>query len=296
MPRPQPPEGHLNLKDAVKFLNDHGLPVGEGMIYKYVKQGRLKREGPASRKQKYYSVNALKKIVLQETGRTGGIDVHFYKAAIEDLEKITQLSGKLFKTATLRPIPTEVRQAWFRKESRGHYVVKKPDGNVVTYLHILALTDERIESYMRDEIRGRDITSDDVQTLELGKPIGCIVASIGSDPDIEDKALRHRYTSILLHGVSKEFEQLGKQGIIIPRLYAYTESKSGILISVRMKMRQYAEPVRNRYTYWLDVLQSPIPLVRNYQRALGEQFVRHPEYALNLAEWQRHSHPGDAFK
>ncbi len=293
MPRQQPPEGHLRLRDAVKFLNDHGLEVGQGMIYKYVKQERLKREGPSSRKQKYYSIDELKKIIIEETGRLGGPDVQFSQATVEDFEKITQLSAKLFKTATLRPISTATRQAWYEKEKHGHYIVKTVNGDIVAYLHIVALTDERIEAYMRDEIRGRDISGEDVQRLEPGKPVGCIVVSIGSDPDIKDKALRHRYTSILLHGVSKEFEQLGKQGIIIPRLYAYTESKSGILMSVRMKMHQYGEPVRNRYTYWLDVLRSPIPLVRNYQRALGEWFVRNPEHALALAEWRQGTHPGD---
>ena len=293
MPRLQPPAGYLNLQDAVKFLDDHGLHVSEAMIYKYVKQGRLKREGPESRKQKYYSIEALKKIIREETGRVGGIEVQFSQASIEDLEKITQLSAKLFKTATLRPIPAETRRAWYEKEHRGHFVVKRLNGDVVAYLHIVALTDERIEAYMRDEIRGRDITGEDVQRLEPGKPVGCIVVSIGSDPDIRDKALRHRYTSILLHGVSKEIEQLGKQGIILSRLYAYSESKSGILMSVRMKMKQYAEPVKNRYTFWLDILQSSLPLVRNYQRALGEWFVRNPEHALALAEWRQHSHPGD---
>ncbi|EFH90357.1 hypothetical protein [Ktedonobacter racemifer] len=293
MPRLQPPSGYLSLKDAVKFLSDHGLHVSEAMIYKYVKQGRLEREGPESRKQKYYSIDALKKILREETGRTGGIEVQFSQASIEDLEKITQLSAKLFRTATLRPIPTETRKSWYEKENRGHYVVKRLNGDIVAYLHIVALTDERIEAYMRDEIRGRDITGEDVQRLEPGKPVGCVVVSIGSDPGIKDQALRHRYTSVLLHGASKEIEQIGKQGIIIPRLYAYTESKSGILMSVRMKMKQYAEPVKNRYTYWLDVLQSSIQLVRNYQRSLGEWFVRHPEHAQALAEWLHHSHPGD---
>jgi hypothetical protein len=293
MPRQRPPEGYLQLKDAVKFLNDHGLHVGEGMIYKYVKQERLKREGPPSRKQKYYSIDALKRIIMEEVGRIGDTDVQFFQATVEDLEKITQLSAKLFKTATLRPIPTETRRAWYEKENRGHYVVKRPNGDVVAYLHILALTDERIEAYMRDEIRGRDIRGEDVQKLEPGKPIGCIVVSIGSDPDIKDKAQRHRHTGVLLHGVSKEFEQLGERGIIIPRLYACTESKDGILMSVRMKMRQYAEPIKNRYTYWLDTLQSPISLVRGYQRALGAWFIRNPEHALALAEWRQQHHPGD---
>jgi hypothetical protein len=118
------------------------------------------------------------------------------------------------------------------------------------------------------------------------------VVSIGSDPKIKP-SLRYRHTSILLRGVSLEIEKLGSQVIIIPRLYAYTESKSGILMSVRMRMRQYAEPIKRRYTYWLDVLQTSTPLARKYQHALGEWFVKHPEDAVSLVEWRQHNHPGD---
>lgn len=301
MPRLQPPSGFLNLEDAVHFLDERGLHVSKSMIYKYVKQGRLERRGPASRKQKYYSIKELEKLIVEElsihrehTKEDRGVT--FSPATFSDLEKITELSGKLFKTATLRPIPVETRQAWFEKEPRGHYVVKEFNGRLVAYIHILPLTDERIEAYMGDKIRGRNITGEDIQKLEIGKPISCIVGSIGSDPSITNKAIRHRHTSVLLHGVSKEFAALGKQGIIIPRLYAFTESKSGILMSVRMKMHPYAPPVKNRYTYWLDTLQSSTPLVRNYQRALGEWFIKHPEHAAVLAEWKQHYHPGDLHK
>src|SRR5579859_287209 len=293
MPRPLPPEGHLNLKDAIQFLDNHGLHISEGMVYKYVKQGRLLRHGPESRKQKYYKIQELEKLVREEKGKlTEETDVQFSPATIGDLEKITLVSEKLFKTATLRPIQTPTRTEWFEKEPKGHYVVRKSNGDVVAYLHIVALTDERIEAYMRNEFRGRDITGEMVQKLEPGKPTGCIIVSIGSDPSIK-RSLRRRHTGILLRGVSKELEQLGKQGIIIPRLYAYTESKSGILLSVRMHMRQYSEPVRRRYTYWLDILNSSVPLLKAYQRALGELFLKHSEYAVSLNNWQQHRHPGD---
>lgn len=64
-------------------------------------------------------------------------------------------------------------------------------------------------------------------------------------------------------------------------------------MSVRMKMHQYAEPIKRRYTYWLDILQTSTPLVRKYQRALGEWFIKHPEHAASLAIWKQHPHPGD---
>src|SRR5437762_580442 len=112
MPRLRPPEGHLNLEDAVQFLNKQGLNVTKSMIYKYVKADRLIRYGPESRKQKYYSIAELKKLADEELAlhrkqTRKDTDIVFAPATIEDLAKITELSAKLFRTATLRPISTE---------------------------------------------------------------------------------------------------------------------------------------------------------------------------------------------
>src|SRR5579884_1089507 len=259
--RGHPPKGYYTASQAKEKLNNGS----DGMLRNLVQKGKIEKYIPPGRKQGFYNSNHVDKLAEERGQINEDIDVLFSPATINDLEKITQLSAKLFKTATLTPISTERRKEWFQKEPKGHYIVKKPNGDVVAYLHIVALTDEHIEAYMRNEFRGRDITGEMVQKLEPGKPIGCIVVSIGSDPSIK-KSLRHRHTSILLRGVSNEITELGKQGIIIPRLYAYTESKSGILLCVRMKMWQYAEPIKRHYTYWLDVLQSSIPLLKGYQR------------------------------
>jgi len=276
MPRLEPPSGFVTLKDATALLHKLGVKVSETMIYKYVQQGRLQRYGPSSRKQKYYSIEEIEALAESELAfhseqAKKDIDAVFARATLNDMEEVTRVAGKLFRSATLTPIPASTRRAWMTKEPRGHYVVKKTkSGEVVAYLHILALTDDRIQAYMDNKIRGRDITGDDVQQFVVGKPISCIVGSIGTDPDIRPEDVRSNYVAVLLRGVRVDIEEWGRQGIIIPRLYAYSESKKGVAMCALMGMQPYAPPVGRRYTFWLDVLHSPEFLVQGYQRGLAE--------------------------
>lgn len=198
------------------------------------------------------------------------IDAMFAKATPDDMDEVTRVAGKLFRTPTLAPIPASTRRAWMAKEPRGHYVVKKRNGEVVVYLHIVALTDDRIKAYMADEFRGRDITGDDVQQLVPGKSVSCIVVSIGTAPDIKPEDIRSNYVAVLLRGVKADFEEWGRQGILVPRLYAYSESKKGVAMCALMGMQQYAPPVGRRYTFWLDVLHSSGFLVGGYQWELAK--------------------------
>src|SRR5579863_9458580 len=275
MPRLKPPPGFVTLKDATDLLNQLGVNVSETMIYKYVQQGRLQRYGPDSRKQKYYSVEEIEALAEAELAfhkkqAKRGIDAMFAKATLDDMDEVTRVAGKLFKTPTLTPIPATTRRSWMAKESRGHYVMKKKTGEVVAYLHIVALTDDCIQMYMADEFRGRDITGDMVQQLTPEKSVSCVVVSIGTDPDIKPEDIRSNYVAMLLRGVKADFEEWGRQGIIVPSLYAYSESKKGVAMCALMGMQQYAPPVGKRYTFWLDVLHSPIFLVRGYQRELAK--------------------------
>jgi hypothetical protein len=283
MPRLEPPSGFVTLKDAVALLHKLGVKVSDTMIYKYVEQGRLQRYGPSSRKQKYYSIEEIEALAESELAfhseqAKKGIDATFARATLDDMEEVTRVAGKLFRTPTLTPIPASTRRAWMTKEPWGHYVVKKKkNGEVVAYLHIVALTDDRIQAYMADEIRGRDIIGDDVQQFVADRPISCIVVSIGTDPDIRPKETQSNYVAVLLRGVRADIEELGQQGIIIPRLYAYSESKKGVAMCALMGMQQYAPPVGRRYTFWLDMLHSSEFLVQGYQRGLAEWRQQHGE-------------------
>lgn len=276
MPRLQPPDGYLGLKEATALLKKLGLNVGESMLYKYVESGKLARHGAGSRKQKYYSVAELEALAESELAfhheqqKKARAVADFAVATLQDMDEVTRVSGKLFRSPTLTPIPASTRRAWLMKEPRGHFVVKKENGEVVAYLHIVALADELIHHYMAGEVYGRDLTGDDVQRLEPGTPRSCVVVSIATDPDVKPDDLRAYYVAVLLRGVQAEIEKLGRQGIIIPKLYAFSESKKGIAMCTLMGMQPYAPHVGRRYTFWLDVMHSPELLVQGYQRGLAE--------------------------
>ncbi|MBO0777242.1 MAG: hypothetical protein J2P37_00240 [Ktedonobacteraceae bacterium] len=293
MPEPNAPRGQVKLADAVAHLHQRGLYVSKGMIYKYVEAGRLNRYGPEKRNHKYYSLAELDQLADEELGIGQRLDANFARASLDDLKGIYRVSEKIFNTPTVSPISVEQKRTWLLKEPRGHYVVKRTTGEILAWLHITPVSDAFLADYMAGNKTGTHLIAADIRPFTPGIPANCIVVSIASDPDLEKKA-RPRCMSILLHGVSLDIALWGLQGIIISRLYAWSETKSGIALCARMGMQQFNPPFRAttkdgkpgpwRYSFYLDVLNSPKLMVRGYQRALHEWQTSNPQWTTEAEE------------
>lgn len=291
MPRTGPPKGKFDRVGAVAYLKKNGVDISESMFYRYVNRGEIQKSG------RWFSAEALNAFIKAQKGEVvpeQPIDAVFAHATLADMEEVTRIAAKLFRSATLTPIPTLTRQMWIFKEPRGHYVVKRADGSIVAYLHIVALLHEQIEQYMSGEVYGRNITGEDVQKLEMGKPLSCIVVSIGTDPQTKPD-LRSRYVSVLLRGVEHDLARMGSEGIILSRLYAFSESKDGRSLCTHMGMQQYAPPQGRRCTFVLDTLTAPTPLLHRYQEHLHAWLIRnpliHPQSARMPIGASTHSEP-----
>ncbi len=284
MPRRELPAGYITAGEAASMLK-----VSDAMLSIYVRQDKLKRYGPENRKHKFYKLAEVQKLAADEKSffepLPASVNARFMPATTDDMNGVYQIAAKLFQSVI--PISAARRQEWMSVEPRGHYVVKKDDGTIVAYVHFVALDDELINRYMRGEVYGKQITAQDVRNLEPGRPRACIVPSIASDPELADD-LRSSYISVLLRGVFRDLVELGKQGIIIPRMYAWTEWNDGIAICAKMGMQPWSPPVKKpgesrRYNYWLDVLNSPISLLQPYQQAVQEWQARQETPELQIA-------------
>lgn len=279
MPRTRPPQGEFDRLGALAYLKKNGVDISESMLYRYAGRGEIKKSG------KWFTAEALNAFIKAQKGEAlpgQPTDAVFAPATLADMEEVTRIAAKLFRSSTLTPISTLTRQMWIFKEPRGHYVVKRADGSIVAYLHIVALLHERIEQYMRGEVYGRNITGEDVQKLEPGKPLSCIVVSIGTDPAVEQD-LRSRYVSVLLRGVEHDLAKLGSEGVIISRLYAFSESKDGRSLCAHMGMQQYAPPQGRRCTFVLGTLTASTPLLHRYQENLHTWLNENPLHLSQAA-------------
>lgn len=272
MPRTPPPKGHLGLTATMKYLREKGITFNQSMFNRYVREGQIPKQGTG--KYGYYAIADLDKFIREKLGLDEMEPATFAQATFADMVWITDIATKLF-SAIITPIPALTRQNWLFKEPRGHYVVKKQDGGVVAYIHIVAVRDEWAERYTRGEVYGRHLTGEDVLKLEPGIPLSCIVLSIGTDPGIESQSGKSHYVSVLLRGIEKELEQLGKEGIIISRLHAFSETKDGQSLCLRMGMQSLGYPQKHRINFVMEPLQAQVPFLRRYQQNIHHWMQEH---------------------
>lgn len=258
------------------------LQVTDGMLAKYVKQGRLHRYGPQERKHKFYKLSEVQAIIdtdkaffEAEKGNLTANDAVFDLATLVDIDSIYALASRIFHRTT----SAERRRGWFQREANGHYVVRRKDGKVVAYLTMLPIKRELLVPYMRGEL-GREITSDDIEPFEPGQPATCIIKGIASEPDVDD-ALRSNYVAMLLRGIRTDLERLGHAGVIIPALYTFSSTDTGIAMCVKLGMKEW-EPSSDgkRFTFHLDVTSSDAFVFQLYKRALQEWQQQHPEQVV----------------
>lgn len=247
------------------------------MLYKYLDKHIIKTVNSPIRGQKFYSRADLEAIrgsndALYERGASIGIknETKFSRATIEDMEGVYAVALELFGKTT----SAEARKPLIAKCPDGNYVVKEAD-EIQAFIHIQPLRHEALEKFMHGKIFGRDITADDLDCFEPGKTVDVLIKSMGATRQYGES--KHRfYIQRLLFGVASALAELGKQGIIIRKICATSETETGIALSLHARMRtvRRLKPPREnkpaRYAFELDVATSDLPLLREYKQALAE--------------------------
>lgn len=199
----------------------------------------------------------------------------FVRATPRDMDALYKMAVKLFP----HTVGPERRKEWIRHEPRGHYVMKRDDGSVVAYLYLLALKRDRrdlepehrdrLAMYLRRELRNTQITASDIHQFVPGQPVDIVIGGIGSDPELEQEQ-RIECAAQLLHGVRHDLENLGREGFIFSNAYAFSETRDGIALCVKLGMHQWEAPRGRFFTFQLDILNSPSILFKGYRRGLTE--------------------------
>jgi hypothetical protein len=282
--RKQPPSGCLTSAQAAEIL---GCSVG--MVYNYERAGQLHKKVPPGRKQGFFVLDEVKNLAegLSSFFETP-IDINppkkdeleFSQATVSDMEGVYKVAASLFGDTT----SADVRKPLIESCPEGNYIVKR-NGKVVAYIHIQPLKHEILMSFMKGETRGKQIKADDIDCFTPGKEVECLIKSVGAAKNIgtSEEDCRHnqlRFLFKLLRGTALEMAKLGEKGIIIRKLYATSETVTGIAMGFSAKMEQYGKPLgTGRFRFVLDVEKSEIPLLRPYNKAL-EQWRKKTQKAL----------------
>jgi AAA domain len=97
-----------------------------------------------------------------------------------------------------------------------------------------------------------------------------MIGGIGSDPDV-DQDTRSNYVAVLLRGIRRDLEQLGREGIIIDKIYSYSNTLDGIVMSLDLEMQQWKKPRAHKYCMFvLDIKNSSTFLLQGYKHGLKQ--------------------------
>ena len=280
--RKEPPAGYCNASQADEILGNH-------MLYRYVEKGLIKQYGPSTRKQKFYKISELIAVrnaeaaffeegvehptVQHQHEDEHNLSMKFAVATPEDMDALYEMAKKLFpKTAD-----ADRRRSWLAKEPRGHFIVKTNDGVVLAYLYLFPLVASQLVPYLRGELPSRQINPSDIEGfIPSQETSACVLGGIGSNPDYS-QATRSNATKLLIRGVKQELVSWGREGIIIPKLYAFSETKDGIVMCCRLGMTQWEPPRKRWCTFQIDLEHMPSLLFADYQFALEDWKKTHSE-------------------
>lgn len=199
-------------------------------------------------------------------------EIYFCQATPEDMEGVYKVAASLFGNTT----SAEFRKPLIRACPEGNYILKK-NHKIVAYIHIQPLKHERMMAFMRGEIRGKDITISDLDPFESGKAVECLIKSVGAVNNIGTteetrRANQLRFIFRLLRGTALELAKLGEKGIEIKKIYATSETVTGISMGFSAKMKQYGKPLGSgRFRFVMDVETSDLPILQPYKKALEAQ-------------------------
>jgi hypothetical protein len=250
------------------------LQIDRNKFYRFVKSNvitSITQPGSTHKLYERKSVNLLARQMTQFRNAINEVEegdekeqLTFRQATPEDMDGVYEVAHELFGHTT----QASQRKLMVAKCPQGNYVVLSDD-EIVAYVHILPLHVERLEAFMKGKIRGWDITADDLDCFAIGKPVECLVRSIGATKKYGEGA-QHRFARRLLSGIVRELIDMGKAGIEISKLYATSSELQGQRICYSADMKFYSKPLENRLTFVVDVLASDNPTFRRYREALAE--------------------------
>ncbi len=242
------------------------LGITEPALRNLVSQKKLRKIKPPGRQYGVYLKEEVDTyaekwfafLTTQEPPKTT-----FEIAKPEDMDAVYELSTR----ALGQTMSAETRRIWLSKNPESCYIVKHGE-KIVAFFHLLPLKHETMMNFLDGKIRGWDITAEDVETFEPGKPLECLLIIV-SEQDV-DETTRMHYVRVLIRGIMKRMKELGRNGVIITKLYATSQTPTGIAMSLHAGMKEFGERLGKRLKFVMDVETSQSFLLDSYKEGLAE--------------------------
>lgn len=244
------------------------LGITEPSLRNLVNQKKVRKIIPPGRKNGLYLKSEIDRyaekwfafLAAEELPKTA-----YLTAKSDDMEAVYELAQRAINPVTMNPA---TRRAWLNANPESCFVVKH-NKEVVAFFHLLPIKHERLMQFMDGKIRGWHITGEDIEPFEPGKPVECL-AIVASEPDV-DETTRMHYMLVLLRGLSKTLNEMGRRGILITKIYATSETPTGIAMAMHLGMKEMPPRIGKRIRFELDTKDEATSfLIKSYQKGLSE--------------------------
>lgn len=289
MPKLPPPPGTVTRQQAVQILQREKVITSPAMLAKLkglnkvILQGRSHGFYPEARLLEIINDHRISRnqhplTTLFEEDH----EIVFRQATPQDMDGVYEVAHKLFGHTT----SAETRIPLVQRCPEGNYVVTDC-GKIVGYAHIQPLLSEPLRKFLAGEFRGDSLVAEYLDPFEPGKVIDVLIKSIGAYH--ESEPIRKRYSKILFIGLGHEIIRWGYSGYIIHRIYATSETPSGIEAALDFKMMPLGKikgsKGKKRFAFELDPSTADKKMMRHYRDALEYWKNEHPDQYKRA--WER---------
>jgi len=231
---------------------------------------RIKRIYLPNRKQAVYSkkevnsiANKMETAMLAE--KLTGLE--YRQATLNDLDQEIGLAHLVFGTRASLPEMIKLRRSFLEANPNTTFHLYDGD-HLVAYMNLFPFDQEAIDKFKEGE-RGWFLGVDHLEQFQPGKPLECIIIDMATTQTVPP-ARRGTYAQILLEGFTLNIEEWGLRGIEISKVYAASNTASGIRILKHAGFQTIKELGNNRYVFELDINTSKARILTGYKEAIKQ--------------------------
>lgn len=244
------------------------LGLDEESFQYWGKTERIKRIYLPNRKHPVYSKQEINKIASQIEAtmlaeRVTGLE--YRKATINDIDAEVELASLVFGARAGLPEAVALRTAFREKNLDTTYHLYEGD-HLVAYTNIFPMQYEAIAQF-KEGTRGWLLGANNVKPFVPNEPLECIIIDLATTPTVPP-ARRGTYGQILLENFSNTLKEWGENGVEISKVYAASNTSSGIRIIRHAGFSTIKEVSVGRFTFELDVQQAETRMLIEYKEAI----------------------------
>jgi hypothetical protein len=246
----------------------HVLGIDEEAFQYWGRTERIKRIYLPGRKQAVYSKKEINKIASKQEAtmlaeKMTGLE--YRKATVNDLDAEVELASLVFGARASLPEAVSRRRSFIEKNPDTTYHLYDGD-HLVAYINLFPFNQEAIAAF-KEGTRGWLLGLDKLKQFTPDDPLECVMIDMVTTPTVPP-ARRGTYAQMLLEGFSRTLEDWGEKGIEITKVYAASNTPSGIRIIKHAGFQVIKEVSTGRFTFELDVETSETRMLIGYKEAL----------------------------